>query len=426
MNQNESLLDMGTYRKALTDFKTGLDRIYAEHTGFIRARVGLSEKRDALLKEYRGGTDNLFSSIFKFRLENFHSGLLRMILDPASPETGDIRYVNQFLECLRTIKPALQDHSFTGRVQVECEAGKKREDGRIDIFIHDAKYGIIIENKINGAPDQPNQLAKYLKFAKEMEKEIIAVVYIPPPYKNSEPPLEGYDKSFREYVPEIREKLVILPVVNTHDKKDLVHGFLEACLELPGNNERQNYILSQYAKLLISIKGAEAMTKDVDMALLAECYKDKESISIMENLGEVWKDREYLLGRLLRDTVRERLVKELGYEAAKDSELDLRLYKQINDSINLCFFSHAENYFFEIGFKLKSRIKGSLREQLFECLNTAAPDAYFEPDDSWGDDWIVKFFRIGDYKKPLTNIADYLINVRVSDTKFVCIRQKWK
>jgi hypothetical protein len=407
MNKNESLLDIQTYRTMLDGFKTSLTVILSNHTGFIAAHAPAAEKRNAILAEYGYGGDTFFKPLFSYRLENFHSGMLKMLLEQNAAEIGSIRYLHQFTRLLRDINPSLSPYTFSDSVTVVREAGEKQEDGRIDIFVSDAQRAIIIENKINGAPDQPNQLAKYLRFTKRLEKEIIAVVYIPPPWKNSAPDLDSYAESFQEYIPELREKLVVLPVISD-SKKDLVHGFLEICRDLPENTETQKYMLSQYAKLLISIKGAKDMTKDIDMTLLAECYKDKNSITVLENLADIWNNRNSLLCGILRDAVRERLVNELGFTV--DVEDEYGLYKNINGKVWLCFYNDDKNERYMFGFWGEDTLTAGFRTALQSVLDAATPE-YFGETDVWGNPkrWLLRPFLIGECKKPLSDIAEHLI-----------------
>ncbi|MDR0722432.1 MAG: PD-(D/E)XK nuclease family protein [Treponema sp.] len=354
----------------LSIFENSLNHIVSEQGKLVLSYAELSQKRDTILKEYENSKATIFSSLFKFRLENFHSEMLRKILDKNTPEIGSAHYLQVFVKLLHKINPKIKDHFFSDVVSIECEVGKTKQDGRIDIFIQDSKYAIIIENKINGAPDQPNQLARYLKYAKDNGKEVIAIVYLPL-FKNTSPPIEGYAKEFDTYIPEIREKLIILPVIdNMHP--DMVHGFLEPCLQFDGNNERQTYILSQYMKLLQSLKGEAKMTEDIDMEFLRECYKNKKCITIVENINDVWTKREYLLGGLLRETVRNRLITELGFVI--DSEDENGLYKQINNKFILCFYSTPDDNLFYIGFWSDSEIDESLRKALEKSLNPVTPE----------------------------------------------------
>jgi hypothetical protein len=335
--------------------------------------------------------------------------MLRQILDKDTKEIGNKRYLKIFMQLLHNINPAIKKHDFAENVSVECEIGKTKSDGRIDIFIHDDKYAVIIENKINYAPDQPNQLAKYLRYAKSEGKEIVAIVYIPL-HKNKMPQIEDYDDDFKKYVIEIGEKLVVLPALDRKSPdKDIAHGFLDECLALPDSNDKQKYILSQYAKLLKSIEGEGEMTKEVDMELLAELYKGKKSISAAENISEVWDNREYLLGGLLQKTVMENLINNYGFTV--DSEDETGLYKKINDNVHICFSSNPDDYLFYLGFWSDGKLKGSLKKNLQEILDSVTPEAYFDVATDWEEpeNWLVKKFFIGEYKEPLNGILDYFL-----------------
>jgi hypothetical protein len=292
-------MNIEDFNSLARSFEDALSGIISDHKSLICSKGDLSEKRTAIVKEYEQNNDNLFSGIFKFRLENFHSEILSKILDKNTRDTGNAQYLKIFQDVLYKINPSLKHHIFDDNVSVEREYGGEKESGRIDIFIYDDTCAIIIENKINRAPDQPNQLAKYLEYAKTEGWEVIAIVYIPlyPLSWNIFSMLDGYDDKYKNIIDEIKEKLVILPALDVNSpEKDIAHGFLGACLELPGNTEKQRYFLSQYTKLLKSIEGVEKMTAEIDMELLAKLYKDEKSILTMENIAEIWTNRESLLG----------------------------------------------------------------------------------------------------------------------------------
>jgi hypothetical protein len=335
--------------------------------------------------------------------------MLKNILDPNTKEIGNRLYLELFIDCLREIKPEIEGYSFSENITVECEVGEKVEDGRIDIFIYDERYGIIIENKINNAPDQPNQLAKYLRYAKRNYKEVIAIVYIPL-YNNHIPPIDEYDEEFKKYVEEINQKLVILPVIDIKKSTDdIAHGFLERCINVINNTEKQTFILTQYSKLLKTLQGEREMTIDVDMDLLKELYKDKKSISIAENIADIWNNRNGLLGGLLKETVRNRLVNELGFQV--DSEDENGLYKGIGENICICFYSIPDDNIYYFGFWSDGNIKGTLKDSLTEILNENAFSGYFSEIIDWDDPekWLIKKFYKSEYKEPLKEISDYFI-----------------
>lgn len=67
----------------------------------------------------------------------------------------------------------------------------------IDVLVEEVTYALIIENKVMGAPDQPNQLANYINKEKEegYSNEQIFVVYI----NDEEPELQSWGKYRNEF-----------------------------------------------------------------------------------------------------------------------------------------------------------------------------------------------------------------------------------
>lgn len=87
--------------------------------------------------------------------ENQHSNLLKKLLNPRGKHGQGDLFLKSFLEML---KVPYNNEYWT--VNTEKKAGEK---GRIDLIIYSKDKRIIIENKINGAVNQPNQLYRYWK-----------------------------------------------------------------------------------------------------------------------------------------------------------------------------------------------------------------------------------------------------------------------
>lgn len=400
---------MGEHKQLLSNLSVLIDGIIKDHLQLVCSIEPIAKNREIILDNYKKDKDNLFSSVFKYRLENFHSQMLKNILNPNTQEIGNGQYLNLFIDCLREIKPEINGHVFEENTTVECEVGERTEYGRIDIFISDETYGIIIENKINIAPDQPNQLAKYLRYAKRNNKDILAIVYIPL-YNNHIPPIDEYDDEFKTYIEEIKNKLVIFPGLDIkRNGKDIAHGFLEKCINVAGNTEKQIFLLTQYSKLLKTIQEEQEMTVDVDMELLKELYKEKKNISMVENINEVWDNRENLLGGILIETIRNRLLNELGFHV--DNEDKNGLYKEVHEKTFICFYSDPDDNLYYFGFWSDGNFKGKLKDSLTEILNENHFSGYFSDIIDWDDpkSWLLKQFYISEYKETLENIADYFI-----------------
>jgi hypothetical protein len=99
--------------------------------------------------------------------ENAHSRILRKLLMFPETMVGKTRYpvLELFLKYL--------GHPFADLELIKPVI--TAEEARIDLLIRDRDYSIIIENKINGAVDQDEQLQRYvdkLKTAKVVEDHI--------------------------------------------------------------------------------------------------------------------------------------------------------------------------------------------------------------------------------------------------------------
>jgi hypothetical protein len=122
--------------------------------------------------------------------------------------------------------------------------------------------------------------------------------------------------------------------------------------------------------------------------------------------------QDFLLGLQWRDTIREKLINEFGFEE-DDNDADA-LYKEIHEKVALYCYSNEDYYVFVFGFWSRDEhITGSLKETLEEILNSEMPEEYFKETEDWDEPerWLFKQFFIGKYKKAFPNedIADYLM-----------------
>jgi hypothetical protein len=412
-------MDVNDCKRFMADTESVLSRMVAESGAFIASHRERSERRSAALAEFKQNEDTMFANVFQYRKENFHSEMLRQFLDPLAPDIGDRRFLRVFLELLERINPAIKTGGFGERVTVEREAGGAKADGRIDLLVCDDTRAVIIENKINCAIDQPNQLAKYVKLTQSRGKEVAAVVYIPL-FEGGEPPLEGYDEEWQTFVPEITQKLAVVPAVNRlrgekggGGGNDLADGFIGECLKLDGLKDRQQYLLSQYAKLLRTMEGESKMTEAVDKEFIKEFYKDKKSIETAEHINDVWDDRERLLGGIVRQTLWDKLKSELGFY--DDEEEKYSLFKDVSDDLYVAFYSDPdpEDCGLHLGFWYGQRVRRTVKTALEEALDAVLPEQYFEGAYDWEDPegpWLTKRFYIGEYKEPIPEIEKYFID----------------
>ncbi|MDR0551475.1 MAG: PD-(D/E)XK nuclease family protein, partial [Spirochaetaceae bacterium] len=336
-------------------------RLIDEHAAFISRFHKLAAERSAVIEEFQRTHENLFTGILPLirRKEEFHSEMLKKFLYPKKSEIGDKRFLRVFLELLKKINPQVETGGFDGQITVEREASG--ENGRIDLFIYSETHAVIIENKINNAKDQHNQLARYV--AQSSGKEVSAVVYIPL-FEDGKPPLD-YDKEWQKYIPEIKQKLVILPAINRRRKdeqdtnaNDIAYSFIGGCLKLEGITEPQRYMLSQYAKLLLTMEGESKMTETIDMEFIKEFYKDKKSIETLEHMNDVWNERNELLSALVCQSAWDKLKKDFGFY--ENEEYPSHLFKDVSDGMCI-FLYHDDDNNLHLGFWYKNKINEKVK-----------------------------------------------------------------
>lgn len=175
-------------------------------------KENIERYKDILKKQDKKLDFNIFDIITdKWKRENLHSEILRFLL-----ENYEV-FFNNFLELIN-----IKDKKEYLNAEIT------NEEARIDILIKSEKKAIIVENKINLAPDQNEQLAKYYKKVKE-KKEVEKIVYIAPS-KDKNPDAQ----TFGEYEKEIKDRLEkIISFDGSED--DLV-----SCLEKSRDKLKEN------------------------------------------------------------------------------------------------------------------------------------------------------------------------------------------
>ena len=226
---------------------------------------------------------NFFESISdKWYRENFHSDVLYTILNPQTPEIGSKYFMQKFVQFLGIEDRFDWNSDFevikeapTGEIEV---GNNDKRKGYIDLLIKNDKQSIIIENKINYAPDMENQLVRYMKYVHEiMNIETYTVVYLTLINDSSKkPPLDSYDESFKKYTALLKNKDsgVLTEVYALDEKKDLAKDFLQICIDdlkeksIDKSNIACVY-LEQY-KTLLEHLGGKAYMKSTDKELIKE------------------------------------------------------------------------------------------------------------------------------------------------------------
>jgi hypothetical protein len=364
----------------------------------------------AELKERRQAFDldddkkfNLFKDLTNGRKldERFYSKILAKILDPKTPEIGDIKYLNLFVDFICKKNKNLEKHSFGNNVEV------KTENENIDIIISDNKYAIIIENKIANAADQKDQLGRYYETVKNSKKTPMAIVYIPlNPLKY--PPFKEYTEHYKKMIPDIKNIFVHLPAINTNanDRNDLVKGFLDECVKLADADEKDktaSVYIDQFLKLIQTKGGLEAMSDLANKQIIEAIYNDYNLVEIANEIGELWNGKNPEKDRLLGEILKDKLKKELKIkEHPKDASV---IGKKVGD-IFICIWTNDR----AIGFVNPDDkvIPKDLRPKLDSFLDEKEFADYFNNEDGSNSKEIYKYFDYEGYKKSLSEVVVFL------------------
>jgi hypothetical protein len=208
----------------------------------------ISQRLGAVQDEMKLNSFNLFTiSSYNSYLENFHSDIIALLLDPQERHLQNNAFLNLFLDYLIVLGAQIDKNDYA-----LCEI--TREVGRIDIWLKDitSKKSIIVENKINNAGDQENQLENYYSYAKNAGYDVDAVVYLT---------LQGNKKAPYTDIEELNEKIINVQAFDSAN--DLCTGWLDKCFELAQDEHCRSFIF-QYQKLIkhLSQMGMDRQIKD--------------------------------------------------------------------------------------------------------------------------------------------------------------------
>ena len=224
-----------------------------------------------------------------YRRENFHSDVIKALLDPKEKHKQKEKYLYLFIDLLNKLHPAhfiIDKNNFQNTIVL-------REKQDIDILIKDetSKKAIIIENKINNAADTYRQLPKYYERVR-LEYEVQAIVYLP---------LDASKKPNKtdwteDEIAQINKLLIIIPAYEKKSRPNLYeHWIVPSMLETQDIDSL--FLLKQYGNLLKFLN-----TNNMDKISLEKFYETlkeednfKTSISIKNMLNDL---PEYLAIRI--------------------------------------------------------------------------------------------------------------------------------
>jgi len=317
------------------------------------------EETERIKKSYNEKWDTSFN-IFKiitnkyYHLEKLHSNIIASIFDRNTPEIFDKEYLRIFMGLLKTINKNIEDYDFGDDYTVTKEKYIEKDDkGYIDILINDKSksHAIIIENKLNNAPDTDNQLAKYFKDVRS-NYAVVAIVYIPLD-PNKLPNMNIYAKRYKKVIKTLTDLLVPIPAISNdgyNKKDDFVHGFLNECCNFSNENQKAVFFFDQYTNLLKHL-GGEYMNQDSEIKLYKNLFMSDTSIllakSVADKINEIFKWQRHYQALSFCEFFFDELENKYNFkkysntliqkEISRRSKYRVAFFKKNKDDQTICF-----------------------------------------------------------------------------------------
>ena len=254
--------------------------------------------------------------------ETFHGDIIAALLSPEEKHNAGNLYLKLFLEMvnheLNTGEKLYVPFYETAIVRREMGTNDGELRGRIDIFIEGKdKHCVVVENKLNNAPDTPQQLEKYYNDLKNKGYKVDAFVYMP-----LDPSKKPYDKDWEHEVKKyINEHLVIIPAYSK-EGVNLIKNWLKPAVEKSNSEslEEAKFVLKQYIKLLNNL------TIDImDNKKIIDILVHENNIDTAFGIFSVWDD---FYNKIKNDFI-EKIKKKLEELPEKKYEVKVEGYNKI-------------------------------------------------------------------------------------------------
>ncbi len=210
---------------------------------------------------------NVFNlSSYNNQLENFHSDIIASFLNPYDLHNEGNIFLMEFISYLNDAFALKIDKAWFDNAKVF------REKGRLDILIYDEEShsAIIVENKINDAPDMDDQLIRYYDYCNVRNYKVLSIIYL--------------SKDGLKQAPYFNEGIRLLTrnvAAFSDSMKDLVNGWLGRCKKI-AQEEDASSMLYQYIKLIKYLS-----SKQFDMTTNKEFYEHVSQNNLLQIANEL-------------------------------------------------------------------------------------------------------------------------------------------
>ncbi len=301
--------------------------------------IDYSQKKEEIIKKYDlklSDKFNIFETISDlYKREKFHSDILYTILNPHTPQIGQVAnltFIENFIKILDLDYKFIVDNTIEISKEKVASVWIKNEEkrGYIDLLItNNHNQAIIIENKLNYAPDMPNQIVRYMKYIQEekfgknneVDMTVVYLTLIPGKIPN----IDSYDASFADY-----QKLIIdakkgidgkilkyrCAVDSNKEKKSLV-DFLDDCLlsieskDITNSNVMLTKVYLEQYRILLEHLGGNVAMLEYQKELLKNIYSSETYCKAANDLVEVFNDNN-IVNAFITDQLKD-FLQPLGF-----------------------------------------------------------------------------------------------------------------
>ena len=359
---------------------------------FFDEFIAYAQSLQKIIKDYNivnNSNFNIFSSISDiYHRENFHSDIIKLILDPTTEKIGNSKNIELFVKLLKKIKPKL-------KIMVGKNISIEREKGRIDILLYDDKNNaIIIENKINFAEDQDDQLGRYYSTTIKKGLTVNAIVYLTLiPEKILDIEYSIKNKKLRD---KIKDLIIPISVINKNKGINFSDDFIEKCLTNSENIVSRVYY-SEYNELIKHL-GGTAMTMDLDRDAIKDIYTDREKLTKFNLFGSLWDKRWDVIKGIIKEQ-----LEENDFQIHPDDKNTM--YCKIDDIVSLGYhlkdlsfgfvYTPGTKKFSKIHDRLKSIVENKKLKNIFNKSSADSNDGW-----AWKD---IDIDKIGNFENIIIN-----------------------
>lgn len=239
---------------------------------------------------------NLFTlSRHNSQKENFHSHVIASLFNPKALHNEGNKFLYLFLDYLNTQYGCGIDktkYENTTEELIYLEIGDSKS--RIDILIKGEGRCVLVENKMNNAPDMDKQIDRYYELLKHKNLEVDAIIYLT---------LDGVKNAPTPENPSAKEILKSIGAF-TNQSDDLVNGWLVPCLNNT-TNDNSNSLIYQYIKLVKHLNSSALEVQSLEsfyqlvktqeiLNTAIEIKENSEPYNTIEELNSAIKIKELL------------------------------------------------------------------------------------------------------------------------------------